>query len=504
MRDVTYITDDGYFLPTKISILSILRNARDARVTIHIVAVALSDANRQAFIALGNENVTILIHDVPQDLGGLRANHVSISDAALLKPRLPSILPELDRVLFVDGDTILLPGFLDIFTTDLADVYAAVVMDMVVMRNEKWYKDFGLSHYFNSGVMYLNLRKMREDRIEERFVSIFQRDDVPKNYCEQCALNAAFGKDVLLLGLKYNFLTNSKSSYDKKDVLAFYDASPGDYDAPAILHYAAHPKPWEAPFVPDANIWLEYVPREDQLPILWNYSAAFRKRNELYQGQFRRPALLGTNLIDGTTDGVLLSGFAREEKWGRWTYGTASIRVRSDDFTRTDGNLLLYMRMRSFHAPRNVRLVFNGKLVHEMDVPAESTKIIVKIPKSVVRGDNLLEIQADGVCMSPRELGIGRDGRKLCLGVEYVRFAHNIGGALASIRTESRAAVAAHDAALAEIKAEVDRLRDANAQLQARLDSIAGNFFLRACLWFCSLVKRLFPFLRKADRKNGG
>ncbi len=279
VKNIVYITDDGYVLPTKISIRSVVRNAGDARLAIHIVAVALSDENRRILQALETENVTIRIRDVPHVSDWLPVHHESIPDAALLKPRLQSILPDLERALYVDGDTILHQGFLGIFDVELEEVYAAVVMDMVRMRNDTWYREFGLTSYFNSGVMFLNLKRLRDDRIAERFDIYFQRDDVPKTYFEQCAINAAFGGKVVFMGLQYNCLTAYRSRYGTEEVLAFFQAKADDYESPAILHFASSPKPWVMPNAQDTDIWLKYVPSEDYLPILQRYCDASQKLN---------------------------------------------------------------------------------------------------------------------------------------------------------------------------------------------------------------------------------
>ncbi len=279
VKNIVYITDEGYVFPTKVSILSIARNVRDARLAIYIVSVALSDKSRQVLQALETENIAIRILAVPQLPDVLHLNHAYISDAALLKSCLQSVLPDLDRALFVDGDTILGPGFLDIFDVDLTDVYVAAVMDMVRMRNDTWYKEFGLTGYFNSGVMYLNFTKMREDNIAERFISYFPRDDIPKTFGDQDVLNAAFGGKVLYLGLQYNCLTVYRSRFSTEDVLAFFQAKADDYESPAILHFASSAKPWQTLSAPDVDVWLEYVPVEDYPQLLQNYSAASKDQN---------------------------------------------------------------------------------------------------------------------------------------------------------------------------------------------------------------------------------
>ncbi len=279
MKNIVYIADDGYVLPTKVSILSIARKVRDVRLVIYIVSVALSDENQQVLQALETENIAIRIRAVPRLPGVLHLNHAYISDAALLKSRLQTVLPELESALFVDGDTILGPGFLDIFDVDLADVYVAAVMDMVRMRNDTWYKEFGLTRYFNSGVMYLNFTKLREDNIAERFISYFQRDDIPKTFGDQDVLNATFGGKVLYLGLQYNCLTVYRSRFSTEDVLAFFQAKADDYDSPAILHFASSAKPWQTLSAPDVGVWLEYVPAEDYPQLLQKYSAASKDQN---------------------------------------------------------------------------------------------------------------------------------------------------------------------------------------------------------------------------------
>lgn len=471
MRDIAYITDETYFLPTKVSINSIVQNVRDVQLTVHVVSVGLPDDKRLALQALGSANVRILVHNLSSVADEAGVQHFYVSAAAGLKPRLPYVLPpDVDRVLYVDGDTILFRGVVDIFDVDISDVYAAVVKDMCAIRRDNWYVDFGLKSYFNTGAMFLNLKKMREDRVLDAFDVYFHREDIPKTYYEQSPLNATFGDCVRYVGLRYNFISLYKTRFEREDVLTFFEAENEDYDSPAILHLAGSAKPWRTPAAPDTSIWLQYVPPESALAVAKNYCENIRDglsgelakqakalsavgaQTEGMRGQFRIQATLGANLISDCTNGVLLSGFEREEKWGRWTTGNASIRVWSDDFLHTGGDLLLYARLRSFNTERRVSLVFNGTVIHEMTLPVESSKIAVKVAKSLLRSDNMLEIRAEDDGKSPVELGIGTDTRKLCLGIEYMRLADNIGGALAALGESDRQ----NRAALAKL-AEADR-----------------------------------------------
>lgn len=129
---------------------------------------------------------------------------------ALMRAALPQILKE-DLVLSLDFDLIIDKDINELWEIDMADYYLAGVEEP---------KKEGFRHpYVNFGVILMNLKKLREDKIDER--AIHSLDTVYTFANEQDVMNnLCFGKVRLL-----------PSTYNSSD----YSAPCAD---PKITHYA--------------------------------------------------------------------------------------------------------------------------------------------------------------------------------------------------------------------------------------------------------------------------
>ena len=103
--------------------------------------------------------------DAYKDVG----THSYISLSAYYRLKLPSILVELDKVLYLDCDVIVNTSLKDLYDTDITDYYAAGVKDIAMTSSGYVPKLENNNIYFNTGVLLLNLDKMRKDKIEIEF-----------------------------------------------------------------------------------------------------------------------------------------------------------------------------------------------------------------------------------------------------------------------------------------------------------------------------------------------
>ena len=98
-----------------------------------------------------------------------------------LRAGLTKILPDdIDRVLWLDPDTIVVDDISDIWNTDIHNHYFAGVEE-VANHNHT------LKPYINAGVMLMNLRKFREDAMDEHV--IHEINTIPYEHLEQDVLN---------------------------------------------------------------------------------------------------------------------------------------------------------------------------------------------------------------------------------------------------------------------------------------------------------------------------
>ncbi len=445
MYNVAYITDDNYVLPTAASINSLIKNSGDAEFRIFLIAHKVRKERLSAIAARSSTRVDIRIIDSGLDFSTIDAIHPWVTKSSLCKFALPSILADLDSVLYIDGDTVLYPGFTGIFSEDISNRYAAVVMDLGAMRFQKAHVSLGLEKYFNSGVMYLNLAKMRKDGIPEKLMK-YRIEHPGGVFMDQDAFNAVFHGNVTYASLKYNCLELYSLKFSENEVLTFFNATENDLRNPAVRHFAGGDKPWQSHRASSVDCFAQYVPREDILPVARNYISLLeedvtKSLSIINSGTPKRPYTLGDNMLRQSADGVTLEGFSEEEAWGRWTTGSAKIQVSSEDFLNLSGDIRLHMRLYSWHEDRNVTITFNGLAIFNAVVPCgdKMTNVDMTLERAKVQGFNTIELIPSGEPCSPADLRLSADSRKIALGVAFVKIVENTAGRFSAIEEDGKA-----------------------------------------------------------------
>lgn len=212
MNDIVLICDDAYAMPTMVCIQSIINHAEiNAKTNVHVCTFNLSEENIWAFKKMSTERTAISVHIVPPNMIEKKIKRISqkthVTTTALIKLELPNYFSELDRVLYLDSDVIVKGSIKSLLNMDIEDVYLAATFDYWVHFNNiryKFYKDRNEEFYFNSGVMLLNLKKMREDHIPERLWE-YKLNSAKTNLMDQECLNVVCHSSVKPLSIKWNF-----------------------------------------------------------------------------------------------------------------------------------------------------------------------------------------------------------------------------------------------------------------------------------------------------------
>lgn len=105
-------------------------------------------------------------YEIPPDrIAGLPVD--SLFTAAMwYRIYLPELLPDVDRALYLDVDTIVVDSLAPLWQTDLEGHYLAAVTNVLMPHHAHRPEALGLSgpdEYFNSGVLLMNLAEMRRD-----------------------------------------------------------------------------------------------------------------------------------------------------------------------------------------------------------------------------------------------------------------------------------------------------------------------------------------------------
>lgn len=113
-----------------------------------------------------------------------------------LRAGLTKLLPsDIDRVLWLDPDTIVCDDISDIWNTDIFEYYFAAVEEV---RNHNHTQ----LPYFNAGVMLMNLAKFREDGMDQQVIDAI--NTTKYEHLEQDALNFLCHKHIVRLPSFYS------------------------------------------------------------------------------------------------------------------------------------------------------------------------------------------------------------------------------------------------------------------------------------------------------------
>ena len=259
--NICYITDSNYFVPTLTSIMSVAENCKNSEVNIYVVC---SDIKQRYLSILENikfENCRIFIKKLDNPYLDLGTKHRHVSKTALLKFLLPEIFSDLDKILYLDGDILVYKDLAELYQTDLHEYYAAAVSDMRAVLRNKSNVSLRLGNYFNSGVMLLNLKKMREDNLTQKLSELKQNEEFQR-FMDQDVLNKGFEENVIFIVPKYNFQYECFSDYKYGQIAQYYgitDEQVKDmYKKPSVLHLTNYRKPWNSFLCPCFNKWFYY------------------------------------------------------------------------------------------------------------------------------------------------------------------------------------------------------------------------------------------------------
>jgi lipopolysaccharide biosynthesis glycosyltransferase len=210
-------TDNAYLPHTAAMLHSMLSQAGGMQVCAHLLhgpALDLPDAQRvvEMVEAAGGR---LLLHEIPDErIAGLPAmEYAGISTTMWYRIFLPELLGELDRILYVDVDTIAVDDLTPLWQTDLADNYLAAVTNVWEPWNAGYPTRWGMplegpATYFNSGVILMNLAELRRGDCARRLQEWAREHSSELVWPDQDALNALLGTRRVALHPRWNCMNS--------------------------------------------------------------------------------------------------------------------------------------------------------------------------------------------------------------------------------------------------------------------------------------------------------
>ena len=255
--NIVFATSDLYSKPAHITLKSMLVNNRDVEeINVYYVENGLTDESKKRLQKLIDQYYrTIVFIPMPEWLnsisGLLRTNAIAYTYCYF-----QDILPHtVDKVLLLEGDTIVTDNLTEFYDIDISDYYLAATDDL----QSKWCKEkVGIkatSPYFNSGVMLINLKKMREDNITPKITEIIKSGKAKFLYEVQDEMNVMLEGHVKIIPPRFN-CTTSVFLFDYKNMKRYRRpttcCSKEEFDEakrhPVVVHFTKNQiiqsRPW--------------------------------------------------------------------------------------------------------------------------------------------------------------------------------------------------------------------------------------------------------------------
>lgn len=278
--------DAAYVAPLSVTLQSLLETARaDFFYDVVILERDLTPAQKEKLqkqvqghpsFSVRFWNTDALVRTLGESIFYASA-HISMT--AYYRLFIPLIFKAYDKVLYLDSDLVLLRDVADLYHEKLADKWIGCVQDFKLIKElyNPLYSQFKTlrpylenilqlkhpEHYFNSGVLLMNTKRLRQTDFVSKAIFKLWRLKTPL-YHDQDILNALCQGQVKFLSSSWNFCWHTNKDGRLYELLppSVYRAYVEGEKNPFIIHYASVKKPWNASLKPALSaVFWQYAQR---------------------------------------------------------------------------------------------------------------------------------------------------------------------------------------------------------------------------------------------------
>lgn len=262
---IFFTFNNDYSVPAAVAIFSLLNKAKEN--VFYKMYVLHSDITKESEKTIAKSiqkfknfsleyiNIENFLKDEWQNKNWLNQNKGNkFVRETIIKCFAPSYFKEYDKIIFSDVDVVFNDDISELIDINLEDNYIAAVKDFLLKYSDneiyhlpKKYFDKLKDTFFAAGILVMNLKKMREDKIEDKILNLINDDSLSKRGMEQDLLNIACNNKVKYIPLNYIGYPYIEDYILKPDFKSHYTKEEM-YDSiinPKIFHYASQ-KPWNS------------------------------------------------------------------------------------------------------------------------------------------------------------------------------------------------------------------------------------------------------------------
>lgn len=244
----------SYLSVASVLIYSIIYNNIETNINFYIFHTDIGEENKSNFISIFKKfkNINIVFYKIDESIEQFEAVNKIGSNRwpKMVYYRLlaPYILDNnLDRILYLDADMIVDGSLKELYSMDFGNNMVAMCEDTFVTDKVSYNENLDIPNffvYYNSGMVLMNLKLIREKINREEIYSIFNKYYENLLFPDQDILNILFHDKCINVDYrKYNFICSYQR--ESSQMLRLHSQNA------IIYHFAGgkYHKPWETNYL---------------------------------------------------------------------------------------------------------------------------------------------------------------------------------------------------------------------------------------------------------------
>jgi len=183
---IFFAMDDKYTQFLAVALKSLIENAsKEYKYLIKILHTDVQKSHMDQIKKYENENINIEFVDLSYYIEKVKDKLYTrdyYTNTTYFRLFLPELYPQYDKVLYLDSDIIVLGDISELYNTDMGTNLVAAAPDDIIQTN-KVFQDYAelvvgvanYQHYFNAGVLLMNLDELRKFKFQEKFLYLLEK-----------------------------------------------------------------------------------------------------------------------------------------------------------------------------------------------------------------------------------------------------------------------------------------------------------------------------------------
>ena len=248
---IFFSTDNNYAPYLDVALRSLIENAsKEYTYRVIVLNTGLDENTVKKIKSNEKDGFIIDFVDISDRLSNIKESlkdvyHFSI--VTYYRLFIASLFPQYQKIIYLDCDLVLLGDISELYNLDIGNNIIAAAPEEFVQNTEEFreYAKVSLGvnpdTYVNAGVLVMNLKAYRENKIEEKFIKLITEYDFDLLDPDQAYLNYLCYSNIFVLPNGWNKEPMPIKCEGKKN----------------IVHYALYKKPWQYDDVEDGEyFWL--------------------------------------------------------------------------------------------------------------------------------------------------------------------------------------------------------------------------------------------------------